>query len=1095
MSQHDGGLRKHRWLLITAAVAGLLVILTALLLPVLIDINSYRGLIQERAEAALGRKVTLGPMSLSVLPRLGIAIQDPEVEGLLRAESLIVGVRLMPLLLSGTIDVRKVVLERPEVTLARDSQGAWNLGLLGASGEAAPPPGDAARETGRSFKLGSLVVKDALLRLRDESGSTGERTLEARLSLAGSIDVNGEEVRAEFDGTVATEGLSVTARGSLSMTASVADFDVVIDRSTIDLPRTRRMAAAWGIDWPLPQGLIESKDLTLGGRAAGRLVDGGLTDLRLTDIVIKKADLRLERSHDGRWNFEALGGAAGEPGGGPHEEEWPSVTARNLRLAEASVSLHDEATGVSAPADLALLDLLLVVDELAPGKPLHMELQAGVEPAGRVEIQGEVPMALVAGRGEATLDLEVSLEGVGLEGLAAYLESLLGLQARGGTVSTRMRLQGDYPQRIEAEGSLALERIRAAVIPEEVTARVEFDISATDSLGKLRIDHLEAQVNDSHVSLKGSIDNSVPGTVVDLEVLPTTVDAKDLRHLLAISGTSIPVEFSSGEPIRLQARVKGDVRGEGALDLSGSLEVSDFTFRHPMMEAPMEQVNGKLALEKDGFQVSGFSGVIGGSDVSGSLSVAGFGAPRVTFDLASRRADFWELLSFLEEGPAGAAPGAVGEGDSGSSGDDYLKKIAARGELTIGEGSFGSLVFTNLKTTLALREKVVSLDPVSMNLYEGTMSGSASMDMSQDPPVYTVSARASGIDTDALLVANLDLKDTLAGALSGEVSLTATGAEREAVLKNARGSGDIRMEDGRVGAVNVLGVLSRASGLLGERSLQEVSDRLARQGTEFSVLGAGLKVGSGAIRSSNLTMESPDLNLAGRGDLDMLAGTIEIEGQIIFSEALSQSMVEEESRAVEYFWDTGLGRVNLPLKLAGPIDAPTPNIDWGTAGRNLVRRRLQEGSGVREKLEKAGLGELLGGKETRPPQRTAEEKKEALELPPPSAGELEIVVTGTEITSGLLPDLTIKGKLRGTAITRAHVVIRDERDRVIHEASLMEKVRKFYATNDPQVPAQMSFRVKVGGKDLILAKGNLMALITLEDAAGHRSTEEVEVKR
>ncbi|MBI2468707.1 MAG: hypothetical protein HYV62_12990 [Candidatus Rokubacteria bacterium] len=81
---------------IAVGVAGVLVAVGLLALPALVDVNQYRGLIQSQAEQALGRRVTLGRMSLSVFPSFGIKVDEPEVKGALRARSLTVVARLLP---------------------------------------------------------------------------------------------------------------------------------------------------------------------------------------------------------------------------------------------------------------------------------------------------------------------------------------------------------------------------------------------------------------------------------------------------------------------------------------------------------------------------------------------------------------------------------------------------------------------------------------------------------------------------------------------------------------------------------------------------------------------------------------------------------------------------------------------------------------------------------------------------------------------------------------------------------------------------------------------------------------------------------------
>jgi hypothetical protein len=515
------------------------------------------------------------------------------------------------------------------------------------------------------------------------------------------------------------------------------------------------------------------------------------------------------------------------------------------------------------------------------------------------------------------------------------------------------------------------------------------------------------------------------------------------------------------------------------------------------MAKPMERVSGKLTLKKDGFQVTGFVGAIGSSDIAGTMTVEGFDAPRVGFDLSSGRADFWELMSFLKDDEA--APSGAGQAAQAAQaeGADYLEKITARGTLAIGEGSFGTLAFSDLKSTLALAGKVATLDPVGMRLYGGSVDGSAVMDMRDAAPVYTVSARAAGLDTNALLAANLGLKEMLVGTLTGQFFVTASGASgtsRVGVLDSARGSGDLRIEKGRVGAINVLKVLSRATDLMGEKSLKEVSGRLSREGTDFSVLTAKLKVGGGKIVSEKLSLVSPDLELIDDGALDMLAGTIKIAGQVVFSEALSQAMAKEKSKAVDYFWDTKLGRVNLPLTMSGPIASPTPNIDWGAAGGKLARRKVQEA--MRGKLEEAGLGDLLGDRAGKMPAAPRDAAPRPDTLPEISPGELSAAIEEKEFSGNLLfPDLRIKGALRGTGITEAKARVADSRGRVLLEESLMEKVSKYYATHDRGAFASIGFKVTLDGKRLAGVKGDLTVTITVADAGGHRATQNATINR
>src|SRR5574338_695130 len=97
---------KRKVLIIAAAVAAVLV-LAALALPLLVDVDRFRPEIQTEMRAALGREVQIGKLKFSWLAG-GIAAENISIADdpafnqgpFLRAKSLAVGVDLMPLIFS-----------------------------------------------------------------------------------------------------------------------------------------------------------------------------------------------------------------------------------------------------------------------------------------------------------------------------------------------------------------------------------------------------------------------------------------------------------------------------------------------------------------------------------------------------------------------------------------------------------------------------------------------------------------------------------------------------------------------------------------------------------------------------------------------------------------------------------------------------------------------------------------------------------------------------------------------------------------------------------------------------------------------------------
>jgi len=174
-----------RTLKIIGIVVGVLIVIV-LVAPFLIPVNQFRPTIEEKASAALGRKVEVGNLSLSLISgslgadNLSIA-DDPKYSQtpFLTAKSVKVGVEIMPLIFSKTLNVTNIVIDSPQVTLIRGAGGQWNYSSLGGSAaksQAAKPAAAKPNEPSSSaspgeFSVGKLELKNGRITI----GSTGSQ--------------------------------------------------------------------------------------------------------------------------------------------------------------------------------------------------------------------------------------------------------------------------------------------------------------------------------------------------------------------------------------------------------------------------------------------------------------------------------------------------------------------------------------------------------------------------------------------------------------------------------------------------------------------------------------------------------------------------------------------------------------------------------------------------------------------------------------------------------------------------------------------------------------------------------------------------------
>jgi AsmA protein len=186
---------------IVLIVVGVLIVLV-LVVPFLIPVNQFRPTIEEKASAALGRKVQLGNMSLSLIggslsaENLSIG-DDPKFSSapFLTARSLKVGVEMIPLIFSKTLNVTGVTIDSPQVTLLHNASGLWNYSSLG---------GSAAKSSNSSNSAADLTIKK--FALKDGSIIVGATNSQKR-STYDHVDVAASDVsvKSKFPVTVTAD--------------------------------------------------------------------------------------------------------------------------------------------------------------------------------------------------------------------------------------------------------------------------------------------------------------------------------------------------------------------------------------------------------------------------------------------------------------------------------------------------------------------------------------------------------------------------------------------------------------------------------------------------------------------------------------------------------------------------------------------------------------------------------------------------------------------------------------------------------------------------------------------------------------------------
>jgi uncharacterized protein involved in outer membrane biogenesis len=150
------------------------IVLAVAAVYVLANPNRYRDTIQAELEKQLGRKVSLGEMSLGLLPlRFQVAnpviAEDPlfrQDPPFVKADNLDIRIGLLALL-RGSIQVDSLELRHPSIELVANKQGKWNFSTLGET--AANKPETPAAKSGAPSEVAvqHLAITDGQIGITD----------------------------------------------------------------------------------------------------------------------------------------------------------------------------------------------------------------------------------------------------------------------------------------------------------------------------------------------------------------------------------------------------------------------------------------------------------------------------------------------------------------------------------------------------------------------------------------------------------------------------------------------------------------------------------------------------------------------------------------------------------------------------------------------------------------------------------------------------------------------------------------------------------------------------------------------------------------
>lgn len=162
-----------RFLIITGIVVGV-IILAILIVPLFINVDSFRPDVEKKLSDALGRQVKIGKIQASLFSGGAqaddISISDDPAfskSPFLQASSLQIGLELMPLIFSHQLKIDSFTINKPDIILLKNGAGKWNYSSLGNSSSAEKTKPSSNSGAVPDFSVGKFQIQDGKIRVAE----------------------------------------------------------------------------------------------------------------------------------------------------------------------------------------------------------------------------------------------------------------------------------------------------------------------------------------------------------------------------------------------------------------------------------------------------------------------------------------------------------------------------------------------------------------------------------------------------------------------------------------------------------------------------------------------------------------------------------------------------------------------------------------------------------------------------------------------------------------------------------------------------------------------------------------------------------------
>ena len=254
---------------------------------------------------------------------------------------------------------------------------------------------------------------------------------------------------------------------------------------------------------------------------------------------------------------------------------------------------------------------------------------------------------------------------------------------------------------------------------------------------------------------------------------------------------------------------------------------------------------------------------------------------------------------------------------------DYtpLRRLILDGQLKIGTLILNKAKIQDVILKIHAKNGIFNLDPLKLNMYQGNVSGKATLNVTKDIPESNISLNIRKVEAGPLLRDVLE-KDIFEGVMQANMTLAMAGTDPALIKKTLNGHGELLFNDGAIKGIDLAGMVQNVQAAFG---LAEKSDQKPR--TDFAELKAPFTIANGVINTPQTSLKSPLLRVIANGNADLVKETLDfrVEPKVV---GTIKGQGDETQRS----------GIMVPVLITGNFSSPKFRPDL----KSVAKQQLQE---------------------------------------------------------------------------------------------------------------------------------------------------------